>query len=190
MRVKGVRKPADYPSEYGGPTDPAIVDMFATLFPGVADPRIDEGHLGLAVAAYNPRLALQLAALSKFLAVDAGWSKRADLRELAIQTANINFRSDYSFETRRPIAKAMGISDEQLDLLAEWQTSDLFDAEQKLVIEYSEAVASGDVSAALFATVVDTYGERGAIEFTSVVAIWSAWAMILNAVRPEGEPAA
>jgi alkylhydroperoxidase family enzyme len=53
------------------------------------------------------------------------------------------------------------------------------------VIEYTLAVIAGDVPDELFAKVVARYGEQGALEFTTVAAWWSFWAMILNATRPE-----
>ena len=37
----------------------------------------------------------------------------------------------------------------------------------------------------LFARVVERFGEKGAVEFTTVVAFWSFWALFLNATRPD-----
>ena len=66
-----------------------------------------------------------------------------------------------------------------------WRTASLFDDEQRLVIEYAEAVTSGEVPKALFSRVVERYGDKGAVEFTAAVAWWSFWAMMLNAAgRP------
>jgi len=60
----------------------------------------------------------------------------------------------------------------------------LFDEEQRLVIEYTFAVAAGDVADELFDRVVRKYGETQTIEFTATIAHWSFWAIFLNATRP------
>jgi 4-carboxymuconolactone decarboxylase len=181
MRVKGMFKPGDYPADVDAATGQEIAALFDYLFPGVEHPEIDDSHSGIAIAAQNPQLALKLAQLSRFIALDTAWCKRADLRELAIQTVNLHFRSDFSFRARLPNAKAAGIGADLLAALPEWRTSDLFDEEQRLVVEYTQAVVSGSVSDALFERVVAAYGEKGAVEFTTVVGFWSFWAMLLNA---------
>ncbi|MET0270705.1 MAG: carboxymuconolactone decarboxylase family protein, partial [Sphingomonas sp.] len=65
-----------------------------------------------------------------------------------------------------------------------WRTSDLFDAEQRLVIGYAAAVLAADVPDALSAAVKAAYGETGLAELTTIVAVWAAWAMIIEAMRP------
>lgn len=180
MRVKGIFRPSDYP---GNPAEAEA--LFAALCPGMSDPQIDRDHAGLAIAAHQPRLALLLSQLSRFLALDTGWGQRADLRELAIQTVNLHFGCGYGFAARMRPADAAWLSAEMLAALPFWRHSPLFDAEQRLVIEYAHAVASGDVPAPLFARIRDAYGERGAVECTSIIALWSFWAMMLNAMGPD-----
>ena len=46
---------------------------------------------------------------------------------MAIQSLNIRFDSDYSFQSRKAIAEAAGISVELQAALPGWQASDLFD---------------------------------------------------------------
>lgn len=155
MRIGGVFRPSDYP---GDPQEAAA--LFAALLPGVADPAFDTGHSGMALVAHVPPLARQLGQLSRFLALEAGWSKRTDLRELAIQTVNLRLKSAFSFEARLPAARAAGLSDDQLAALESWRTSSLFDEEQRLVVEYAEAVVGGEVPAPLFARIVSNWGSR------------------------------
>lgn len=181
-RIKAVHRPGDYAG------DPADVDaLFATLFPGVESPAFDANHDGMAIAALNPKLALTLAQASRFMALDLGWCQRADLRELAILTVNTHYRSAYSLHSRVATVRACGISDAQTAALSHWHDSPLFDDAQRLVIEYSLAVVSGDVPAALFDRVKTQFGETGAVECTAVIGFWSFWAMFLNATRPEVE---
>jgi 4-carboxymuconolactone decarboxylase len=110
------------------------------------------------------------------------WCQRRDLRELAVQTVNLHYRCAPSFRAHAPHAEANGITAEMQAQIPWWRTSELFDSEQKLVIEYAFAAVTGQVPEALFRRVVDRFGEQGAVEFTAVVGMWSFWAMMINAV--------
>jgi alkylhydroperoxidase family enzyme len=183
-RVTAVYKPSQYPGTPSESTRQELAELFQHLLPRSADPEIDERHAGIAIAAQNPKLALALAKLSGLIGGELPWSRRQDLRELAIQTVNLHFKSDYSFNARIPNALAGGIGADLLAALPSWRTSTLFSAEQRLIIEYAEAVASGKVSDELFARLVASYGEKEAIECTALVAFWSFWAMFLKATHP------
>ena len=184
MRVKPIWSVSDYPLGSDGSPDQDFAALFAKLFPGVEDPHIDDAHAGTAITALNPKLATHFADLSRFMALDLGWSKRADLRELAFATLHLQLRATYPFESRLAAAKACGLSAEQLAAIPLYERSTLFDDEQKLVIEYTRAVVACSVEDALFERVVARFGETGAVEFTAIVGFWSCWAMLLNAVRP------
>jgi alkylhydroperoxidase family enzyme len=187
-RVKAIYKPSDCPDD----ADPAMradfAALFSHLFPGASAPEIDRSHAGIAIAALNPKLALNLAQLSRFMALDMPWCQRGDLRELAILTLNLHFQCDYAARARLPHARTAGISDAQRDALPDWRTSDLFDEEQRLVIDYTIATISGTVSDTLFAQISERYGEKGAVEFTAAVAWWSFWAMFLKATGAQFDP--
>ena len=183
-RVTPVYKPSDYPGNPDEQTRQDLAELFGFLFPGVAEPEIDGPHTGMAIAAQNPKLALNLARLTNVVALDLAWCQRRDLLELAIQAVNLHFKCDFSFAARIPRADASGLGIERLAALPYWRTSALFDEEQRLVAEYVEAVVSGDVPDALFARVVERWGEKGAVEFTAVIGTFSAWAMLINAARP------
>ena len=183
-RVTAVNKPGDYPGNPDAATRRELDTLFNALFPGVPDPEIDPSHAGIAIAAQNPALALHLARLSAFIATELTWCQCTALRELAIQTVNVHFGCDYSFQARVPVAAAAGLGTDAQAALPAWQSSEHFDEEQKLVIEYTHAVAAGAVPDELFSRGVARYGEKGTIELTSLVAFWSFWAMFLNATRP------
>ncbi len=180
-RVTPIFRPGDYPGDPDAATREQVTALFDRLFPGVAEPRIDQGHAGIAIAAHNPALAGRLADISAFMALDLPWSQRRDLRELAIQTVNLRLGCPYAFQARIHAAEAAGITGAMLDALAVWRASDLFDADQRLVIDYAEAVVANSVSDPLFARLTESFGEKGAVECTTVVAFWSFWALFLNA---------
>ncbi|MEO6717423.1 MAG: hypothetical protein ABIM50_09280 [Novosphingobium sp.] len=184
-RVTTINKPGDYPGTPDEATRADLAALFAGMFPGNPDPEINPYHAGIAIAAHSPKLASGLAGLSKLMALDLGWSQRTDLRELAILAANLQFKSDYGFRSRLPNARAAGLTDEQLAALPDWETTRLFDDEQKLVIAYALAVASGRVAPELFERVKARWGQRGAVECTAVISFWGCWAMFLNATGAE-----
>jgi alkylhydroperoxidase family enzyme len=183
-RVTAVYKPSQYPGTPSEATRKDLAELFQQLSPDSPNPEIDKRHAGIAIAAQNPKLALALAKLSGFIAGELPWCRRQDLRELAIQAVNLHFKSDYSFKARIPNAVAGGLSNDLLAALPTWRASTLFTEEQRLVIEYANAVAAGEVSEELFARMVDTYGEKETIECTALVSFWSFWAMFLKATHP------
>lgn len=184
MRVRAIFEPSDDPNAIDGAPSPGIRELFDYLAPGVEKPKIDGNHSGIAIAALNPQLAIHMAKLSRFMALDLEWCGRTDLRELAVATLNLQFKCDSGFEARLGAAQNAGVGAEKLAAIPYWETTKLFDADERLVIEYTIAVVAGQVPEDLFARVVDRFGEKGAVEFTAVVGFWSCWAMLLNAVRP------
>jgi alkylhydroperoxidase family enzyme len=183
-RVTAVYRPGDYPGTPDAETQQALAELFAHLRPGSPDPEIDRDHAGIAIAAQNPRLALAMARMSGFMVLELGWCQRRDLLELAIQTVHLHYRCDFSFQARLPNMERLGLDPHLLAALPYWRTSPMFDDEQRLVIEYTLATVSGEVPEELFARVVAAHGEKGAVEFTTVVGWFALWAMLINATRP------
>ncbi len=184
MRLRAIFQPSDHPDFAGEGPDGEVRKLFDYLCPGSDAPKLDTGHAGLAILAHNPAMARHFAALTRFMVLETGWAKHQDLRELAIQSINRHFKSGFSWQARLPHAPAAGISAAQLEAIGDWRTGDLFNDEQRLVLEYTEAVVTGVIPDALFQRVVDHFGEREAVEFTTLIGVWSAWAMIINAGQP------
>lgn len=183
-RVTPIYRPEDYPGEPDAATRAGLADLFAHLRPGDPNPEIDRGHAGVAIAAQNPTLALHMAKMSAFIALELEWCQRRDLLELAIQTTHWHYKCDFSFEARLPYLERLGLNPHLLAALPYWRTSSLFDDEQRLVVEHTLAALSGDVPEELFARVVERFGEKGAVEFTTTVGWFALWAMLINATRP------
>jgi alkylhydroperoxidase family enzyme len=173
-RLPLIREPGDDPA-------PSVADLFAALFPGNPAPAFDQGHSLMAVLAHSPKVAEAAAKLSAAFFRDSAWGQRAALRELAFQTLGRHFGDAFSTEVRKPSAETAGLTAEQLAALPDWRRSDLFDEEQRLVIEYTQAVVTGRVASELFARVVARYGEQEAVECTAAIGFWSFWAMVSGA---------
>ena len=99
-----------------------------------------------------------MGALSRLMALDLAFCRRADLRELAIQMAHLKARCGFAFKSR--LGKDTGLSGDQLAALAVWESSSQFDEEQRLVLAYAEAVADNAVSDELFAPFAATSEKR------------------------------
>ncbi|MGO9934731.1 MAG: carboxymuconolactone decarboxylase family protein [Steroidobacteraceae bacterium] len=185
-RVKLVFKPSDFPGTPDEGTKKALGELFEHLFPGQENPEIPGKSGGFAAVARDPRLALRLIHLSDYILREMPWtSRRNALKQLMIQTLNVHFKSDYSYQAHMRPAQAAGITLEQQALIPFWRTTNVFNDEQRLVIEYTFAVCAGDVREELFSKVVAQFGEQEALEFSVAVAWWSFWAMIINAIDIE-----
>jgi alkylhydroperoxidase family enzyme len=185
-RIKLIYRPSDYPGNPDDATKTALDELFQHMFPGQSDPKIAGDHSAMAAVAHNPLLALHMAKLSAFIVRETSWSaQNRALRQLAIQTLNLQLKCEFSFQSHLRNSMAVGISLEQQACIPFWRTSNVFNEEQKLVIEYTLAVISGEVPEELFAKVVGRYGEKGAVECTTCIAWFSLWALIINATRTD-----
>jgi alkylhydroperoxidase family enzyme len=185
-RVALVMAPGDYPGTPDAETKQDLAALFKHMFPQSDAPRIPGSAAVFGVVAQNPKLALNLVRASDHFTRENEFTVgRTDLRQLLIQTLCHHFKCDFNFTSHIPSAEKAGISVEQQALIPFWQTTNVFNDEQKLVIEYTYAVCKGDVPDELFARVVAHFGEKTAIECTVAIAWWSFWSMIANATRPQ-----
>jgi alkylhydroperoxidase family enzyme len=181
-RVKLILKPSDFPGTPDAATGSALRELFEHMFPGQADPELPGNHSAFGIVARSPPLALRVVKLSEYIASDMPWTaQHRDLRQLAIQTLNVHFKCDFSFQSHLRPSRLLGLSVEQQAAIPYWRTANVFSDEQRLVIEYTLAVVAGDVPDELFYRVVGQYGEQQALGFTVAIAWWSFWAMIINA---------
>lgn len=186
-RVKLVFKPDDFPAPVGETDASNLAHLFDAIRPWTGGDSIPPTAAGFAIVARDPKLALLLAGLSDHMTLDCPWtSQRTDLRELSIQALNLHFKCDYNFQSHlRKAEERFGVPVELQAAIPLWQTTTLFTVEQRLVIEYTFATVSGDVTDELFQRIASAFGELGAIELTVGIAWWSFWAMLVGAIRPE-----
>jgi hypothetical protein len=195
-RVKLVYKPGDFPGNPDAGTRQALTELFNHMYPGQANPEIPGKSGAFALVARDPRLAMRLIQLSDYILREMPWtSKRVALKQLMIQTLNVQLKCDFSYQSHLAPAKASGISLEQQACIPMWRTANCFDEEQRLVIEYTLAVVASDVPEELWNRVVKQFGEQETLDLTVGIAWWSFWSMIINATRTDfnfgyGKPAA
>jgi AhpD family alkylhydroperoxidase len=159
------------------PTDPVVREMFD-------DTRRRGGkvinlHLTLAHA---PAIMQARRALANALRYDAA-TPRA-LRELAIvRTAQIA-GGDYELNQHLPMALAAGLTQPQVDEIATWRASKLFDDKQRALLAYVEAVAhGGDVDDATYDAFARFFTPQEIVELTTIVVTYYGGALFARALR-------
>lgn len=185
-RVKAIQLQSDYPGTPDEATKKDLRELFEDVGGHYPEPEglaITGAHGGIGIVAHNPRFARQLLEAVHRLVDEDSWAGQyTELRELAVQVVNLYHKCDLSFQAHLTVAQTAGISLEQQAALPYWRTAaHMYSEHQRLVIEYANAVLSGEVSDELFSRVVKQFGEKGAVECTSTVAMFSCWAMILTA---------
>ncbi|MGH8999001.1 MAG: carboxymuconolactone decarboxylase family protein [Acidimicrobiia bacterium] len=78
-----------------------------------------------------------------------------------------------------------GISNEKLDAVLDWEASDLFDADERLALEYADAItySDRDVSDELFARLRDRWDDDTLVELTATIAWESSSSKFNRALR-------
>lgn len=172
------------------PTDEAKRSEADALFEHMKSfagkPEIPGTAGAFAIVARDPKLALLLINVSDYMTKECPWTtNRRDLRQLMIQALNLHFRCDFNFQSHLSSAARDGISLEQQAAIPYWETSSIFNEEQRLVIEFTLAACENEVSDELFERVKARFGDQGAVEMTIAVAWWAMWAMIAGVIPPE-----
>ena len=83
------------------------------------------------------------------------------------------------------MGSTLGVSDEKLLALLEWESSPLFDETERLVLEYADAITytDRDVSDELFARLRARFDEDSIVELTEIVAWENASSKFNRALR-------
>ncbi|MFT4265612.1 MAG: hypothetical protein QM586_00065 [Xenophilus sp.] len=179
-------KPGDYPADADPQTRDAIKALFDHMFPGNDNPEIPGKSAAFGTVANDPRLALHLIKLSDYIVREMPFtSTRRDLQQLMVQTLNWKLGCDFSFQSHLAPAAAAGVRHELQALIPFWKTANAFNDEQRLVMEYTVAVAECDVPAELYERVAAKFGDQDTLALTIGIAWWSFWAMIINATKTD-----
>lgn len=142
------------------------------------------------VYANAPKIARRMSAVAQALRNDAK-VPRAD-RELIILRATQLAHGDYQHEEHWPIAMSCGISKAQIEALAHWRDSKLFDEKQRAVLAYADAMVSEQgMDDATFAAMQRFYSTQEIVELTMQAAYYSASSQISRAlnITAVGNPA-
>ena len=110
------------------------------------------------------------------------------LRELVILLVACLNRAPYEFAQHAPVALDEGLSQPQIDAVAAWRTSALFDPLQRDVLAYAEAMTlQVQVAEPLFDAVRRRLSDRELIELTATVASYNMVSRFLEALQVQIE---
>jgi alkylhydroperoxidase family enzyme len=110
------------------------------------------------------------------------------LRELVILRVAVLNRAPYEFTQHAPVALAEGLSQAQVDAVRDWQDSALFDARQRHVLAYADAMTlQVQVPQPLFDALLAHLSHREVVELTATVAGYNMVSRFLEALQIEIE---
>jgi len=131
--------------------------------------------------------------LRRFLALGGelrnGTALDPKLRELALMTVGRLTEAEYEFTHHWNIARRVGVSREQLEQLADFETSSLFNEQERLVMRYAtEATRNVKVTDATFEAVRKFLDTRRLMELVQNVAFYNMVVRVLVPLGVEVEP--
>jgi AhpD family alkylhydroperoxidase len=112
----------------------------------------------------------------------------AQYRELVIMAVAVLNGADYEYRHHAPIALAAGLTQAQIDELPSWRQSSLFDAGQRAVLGYADAMTRDiQVPDAVFEAVAQHLDARTIVELTATIAGYNLVSRVLEALKVDHE---
>lgn len=110
------------------------------------------------------------------------------LRELVILRIALVNRADYEYRAHTPFALREGLTQTQIDELPNWQDSEAFDASERAVLAYADAMTMDvQVDDAVFAAAAADLSAREMTELTATIAAYNLVSRFLEAIRIDPE---
>ena len=110
------------------------------------------------------------------------------LRELVILRGAQLMRSEYEWAQHLKMARKAGVSDAQIEALASWRNSNLFDAREKAALALAEAVTQGKVSDEVYAEAMKNFDHHDYVELSITAAFYAMVGRMLDAMGVQLEP--
>jgi alkylhydroperoxidase family enzyme len=138
------------------------------------------------VTGHAPKFAQASRAMAFAIRFDAKTPRR--LLELVIMRTAQIVGSAYELNQHTPFIKACGYSDAQIAAIPTWQTSTLFDDQQRAMLGYVEQMAhGGDVDDVTFAGLQKFFTPEEIVEITYTVGSYYSTGLLTKALRIEVE---
>lgn len=111
-------------------------------------------------------------------------------RELTIMLVAIRNGVDYIVRAHASrYAPQEGLTPVQIDALADWRTSDAYDARQRALLAYVDALTRDiEVHDEVFSRLREYYSERQMVELTVLIGAYNMHTRVLKALRIDPEP--
>jgi alkylhydroperoxidase family enzyme len=109
------------------------------------------------------------------------------LRELGQTWAGWATGSQFVFSQHCKSLRGLGVSEAKIAALPVWQTCDVFDARERLVLAYADRLVchQGRVPDALFAEVKSVFSDEEILELTYITCLYHMHAIMACALRTE-----
>ena len=109
------------------------------------------------------------------------------LRELGQTWAGWATGSKFVFSQHCKSLRGLGVSEAKIEALPVWQTSDVFDAKERLVLAYADRLVchGGRVPDALFEAVKAAFSDEEILELTYITCLYHMHAIMSRALRTE-----
>ena len=109
-------------------------------------------------------------------------------RELVIMAIAVMNGADYEYSHHAPIALAAGLTQAQLDALPRWREATVFEARDRAVLAYAEAMTREvHVADAVFQAVAHWFGPRQMVELTATIGGYNLVSRVLEALQVDHE---
>lgn len=109
------------------------------------------------------------------------------LKEIALLRVGWTCQCRFIYSQHCKVMRGMGASEQQIEAISSWQTSDLFDGRQKAVLAYADALAleHGRIADRAFAELKSHLSEIEIIELAYVTSMYVMFAGIAKSMRLE-----
>jgi alkylhydroperoxidase family enzyme len=109
------------------------------------------------------------------------------LRELGQTWAGWATGSQFVFSQHCKSLRGLGVPEEKIAALPVWQTAEVFDAKERLVLAYADRLVghAGRVPDALFAEVKAAFSDEEILELTYITCLYHMHAIMSRALRTE-----
>ena len=111
------------------------------------------------------------------------------LRELMILRVAQLTGSEYEWAHHRSMAAANGVPEDKVRALANWRTSELYDARERAALRCVEEIHGVELSDEAFAELESELGAAATVELVLLTAFYEAVARMIQAFGLEVEPA-
>ena len=160
--------------------DPIVQEMFAN-----AKARGGQIINLSLIRANAPKLAKPGSGVAYAIRYDTKTPRR--LIELAILRTAELYDGVYEINQHRPMMRACNYTPQQIDAVAHWQDSSLFDEKQRALLAYVDQAARGDVDDPTFAAFAKFFDTQEIVEITITVDNYVGTALFTRALRIQVE---
>lgn len=128
--------------------------------------------------------------LALFTAIRQQCTLRGDYRELVILRVALLNGADYEYQVHVPFALSEGVTQCQIDALAQWQESSVLTPEQRAVLAYTDSMTRDiHVPDAVFDALRDYFNKREIVELTATIGGYNLVSRFLEALAVDPEQA-